>query len=288
MTGMCDRTVPVLLNPLMLELLNAATRSSGTGLSLSGETAVLGLQFRVEAGVSTVRQAGEPIQDRQVMRVEAVASSDIPGLLGGTVPLPVVEGLNARFYGRESSKEYQSLVLRIDEGAELQSILEEVRGLGADLSSRSRMAERLASLVFWVVILFVSLGGVVLALSAVNIGHTLLMVVEERRREFGVMMALGATRSTIRKMVLVESISIGAVGGILGVLCAVGLGELAEWGLRASIALPGLLPNSLLAFQSIWVTLSIGVALLFSVLGAWAPAFQASRVDPSVLFREER
>ena len=133
-----------------------------------------------------------------------MASSDIPGLLGGTVPLPVVEGLNARFYGRQYSRAYQALVLRIDEGAELQTVLDQVRSLGTDLSPRSKMAERLASLLFWVVTLFVALGGVVLVLSAVNIGHTLLMIVEERRREFGVLMALGASRSTVQKMVLLS------------------------------------------------------------------------------------
>ena len=67
-----------------------------------------------------------------------------------------------------------------------------------------------------------------------------------------------------------------------------GLGELAEWGLRNAVPLPGLLPDSLLAFQPVWVTLSICVGVLFAVLGAWGPAFQASRVDPAVLFREER
>ena len=63
-----------------------------------------------------------------------------------------------------------------------------------------------------------------MGLAAVNIAHTFFMLVYERKREIGLMRALGATRTDIRSMVLGEASFVGFTGGVLGA----GLGFLAS------------------------------------------------------------
>jgi len=118
-------------------------------------------------------------------------------------------------------------------------------------------------------------------MAAINITHTFLVIVSERRFEIGLMRALGATRSDIRRVVLGEAALIGLFGGLLGEALAYGASRLVN--LAASEALtqvpfkpddffnhdPGVLGGALL------------FSILFCALGAYVPAKRASEVDPA-------
>lgn len=117
----------------------------------------------------------------------------------------------------------------------------------------------------------------VLVVACVNLAGLLLARATVRRREIGVRLALGATRGRLIRMLLAESLLLGAVGGLLGfALAHVGAGLLLKFQppLPVPIALD-ITPNLRVAiFTSI---LSIGAGVLFGLL----PALQAS--SPSLL-----
>lgn len=124
---------------------------------------------------------------------------------------------------------------------------------------------------------------IALIISAFGIINTLLMSVNERTREFGMMKAIGASGTDIGKMVLAETVFITVSGGIIGTVAAIVGSSLIEGFVK------GMLPYSP---RGSLVSLNpelIGFALVFSVVlglicGLY-PAFRSSRLSPMEAIR---
>jgi putative ABC transport system permease protein len=102
--------------------------------------------------------------------------------------------------------------------------------------------------------------------GGIGISNTMFMSVLERRREIGVLKAIGATRSTILLIFVIESALIGAVGGIIGLA----LGWLVLLGVGA-IGVPYIIGIPQIAFAFLF---SVGVGVIAGLI----PALNASKV----------
>jgi ABC-type lipoprotein release transport system permease subunit len=125
----------------------------------------------------------------------------------------------------------------------------------------------------WLMTVF---GGAALLLTAVAIYGVISYSVEQRRREIGIRMALGAEAGNVRAMVVRD--------GMLPVLAGVGAGLVAAYALSNLLAatLFGVQPHDLGVFASVPLALTaVGLA------AAAVPAFRASRVAPTVALRQE-
>jgi len=111
-----------------------------------------------------------------------------------------------------------------------------------------------------------------------------LMIVRERAREFAVLRLVGASRSMLSRMALLESALCGLTGGIAGVaLAAIGIFSFSAL-IESSLGLPYLTP----AFSTM-LALAAGAVLLSAAVSALASAFAArrlSRVNPGTALRE--
>ena len=109
--------------------------------------------------------------------------------------------------------------------------------------------------------------------ALVGVVNTLLLSVGERRREFGLLRATGATRAQIHRMVLLEGVALAVVGATLGLIVGLALS-------RAAIV--PLAPLGLDSFRVPVVAIGlVGVlAVVVGVLAAVLPARWASRVAP--------
>jgi putative ABC transport system permease protein len=119
---------------------------------------------------------------------------------------------------------------------------------------------------------------IALIVGAVGVMNTILMSVFERIEEIGVLLAIGWKRSRIRRMILLESVTLGFLGGAIGCLLGVigtKLIQATPW-LRGKIEAditPGLLLVSLL------------VAIALGALGGFYPAWLGSRMSPANAMR---
>ncbi len=131
---------------------------------------------------------------------------------------------------------------------------------------RERLFARLAAL----------LGSITLALSAIGLYALLAYAVTRRTPEIGVRMALGADRSTVGWMILKQSLSLAAIGLMLGLAGAVA-------GTKAIESLLYDLP----AGDPATLGGAAAVMLVVSGIAAYLPARRAARVDPLVALRTE-
>ena len=100
--------------------------------------------------------------------------------------------------------------------------------------------------------------------------------VSQRRREFGVRMALGATAPDVLRLTLHQAGVLTAVGVGMGLLLAFVLGRIMSSALFGLISLE----------PWIFVTVSLALALV-SLAAAYAPARRSSRVDPATILRAD-
>ena len=91
-------------------------------------------------------------------------------------------------------------------------------------------------MIFVIRLLFLIISVAILVIAVINIGHNFFIQVSERRREIGIMRAVGATEADVQLIVLGEAAVIGVVGGLLGIGLALGIG--ATWNAFAEANIP--------------------------------------------------
>jgi len=173
-----------------------------------------------------------------------------------------------------------------DNEKNVRAIKKEIENFGMSAIS---VEERLGFLrtIFSVVEIGLSIfGAIALFVAGIGIANTLIMSIYERRREIGVMKALGATNAQVRFLFACEALIIGFAGGVAGFCVAALIGSIGNalaratiakyWGDCSFFAFPWYLPLGIIIFCSL-------VGLLAGVY----PASRAAKLDPIEALRSQ-
>lgn len=126
--------------------------------------------------------------------------------------------------------------------------------------------------------LFISSIAVIsLIVGGIGVMNIMLVSVTERTQEIGVRMAVGARRSDIKQQFLIEAIILCLVGGVIGILLALGIGKLID---MSSDQISVIFSVSSMVVA---VACSMSIGLIFGFL----PANNASKLDPVVALSRE-
>jgi putative ABC transport system permease protein len=130
-------------------------------------------------------------------------------------------------------------------------------------------------------------GSLALAIATLGIVNTLVMAILERRREIGVLKALGASDSDVQQLFFVEAGVMGLLGGILGVAAGWVLGRAITFGTNTYLARQNL--NSIqLTSVPWWLALAaLVIAVLVSLAAGLYPASRAAKLNPVDALRYE-
>jgi putative ABC transport system permease protein len=124
--------------------------------------------------------------------------------------------------------------------------------------------------------LLVAIAAVSLLVGGIGIMNIMFASVTERTREIGIRRAIGAKPRDIRLQFLIEAVALCLIGGLLGILAAVGGAFILESVFKARTAIP---PNAILIAFGI----STGVGTFFG----YYPAFKASKLNVIEALRYE-
>ncbi len=166
---------------------------------------------------------------------------------------------------------------------EVESLLRRRRGIkpseesNFDLSTADRLIAQFDSITATIGLIAIAISAIGLLVGGIGVMNIMLVSVTERTREIGIRKAVGATRGDIVFQFLIEAMTLTGIGGILGVILAVGVSYLI-------IALVPDLPASIPIWAIVTgLVVSVTVGLVF---GVW-PARKAAGLDPIEALRYE-
>ncbi len=157
-----------------------------------------------------------------------------------------------------------------------------VRGLAVNeednfvISKSDSIAEMLFKSLSQVNLFAVAIAFITLFGSAIGLMNIMLVSVAERTREIGVTKALGATSNVIRKQFLYEAIIISVMGGLIGVVAGMLLGNIMSILLSSPFYIPWF-----------WIIVGVSICGLVGLISGLYPAFKASKLDPIIALRYE-
>jgi ABC-type antimicrobial peptide transport system permease subunit len=257
----------------------------------------------IDAQFDEMMSGGISIVSRQKnLRVVGITESDpsagIGGFGGGRVfvPLQVAEQLHPaqandvqEFVrgGGSGKPSYAALTVRVKSPRDVPRVEDAVKSMGFQAFSLLDAAKSLR-LVFTVFDLFLGLfGSLALTVASLVIINTWVMAILERRREIGVLKALGATDRDVRSLFFAEAGAMGLFGGIAGVAMGWLIGQALTWGTTLYLRRQDL-PGVKISYVPWWLALSaIVFAVAVSLIAGLYPAGRAARLNPVEALRYE-
>jgi putative ABC transport system permease protein len=240
------------------------------------------------------------VSREQKLKIVGVADLDPESMRGPTrarvfLPLKLAESLHVILPTdlREISSAtndkpvYSSLSVRVKNPGQIQSVEDAVKKMGFNTFSILDASKSIQQF-FKVLDVFLGIfGSLALAVAFIGIVNTLVMAILERRREIGIMKAIGASDGDVKKLFFAEAGAMGILGGILGVALGWAIGQIINLGTNIYLRSQSFPPEH---FWSVpwWL---VAFALLFSFLVSLAaglyPASRAARLDPVQALRYE-
>jgi putative ABC transport system permease protein len=240
------------------------------------------------------------VSREQKLKIVGVADLDPESMRGPTrarvfLPLKLAESLHImqptdlREISNAASDKpvYSSLSVRVKNPSQIQTVEDAIKKMGFNTFSILD-ASRSIQQFFKVLDVFLGIfGSLALAVAFIGIVNTLVMAILERRREIGIMKAIGASDGDVKKLFFAEAGAMGILGGVAGVALGWAIGQVINLGTNIYLKSQSFPPEH---FWSVpwWL---VAFALLFSfgvsLAAGLYPAGRAARLDPVQALRYE-
>jgi putative ABC transport system permease protein len=204
--------------------------------------------------------------------------------------LQVVQQGDLRDVARSSAAEgtrYAALTIRASSPSAVAQIESSVTHMGFAAFSLIDVTRNLRTF-FAIFDMFLGIfGSLALAVASLGIINTLVMAILERRREIGVLKALGAADRDVRQLFFAEAGVMGLAGGVFGVLLGWAIGRAIQFATMIYLKRQGMNPPNIWSVPW-WLVLSaIAFAVVVSLASGIYPASRAARLDPVEALRYE-
>jgi putative ABC transport system permease protein len=220
-----------------------------------------------------------------------------PGGLGGVrmfLPLDFVDKLNAvqtsdlrSMVQSPNEQIYSSLTVKVNDPKNVTALEDSIKNMGYSAFSLFDAAQSLHRF-FAVLDTFLGIfGSLALAVASLGIINTLVMAILERRREIGVLKALGAADRDVRRLFFAEAGVMGLLGGAFGVFLGWAIGQIINFGTNVYLARQDFPPEHIWWVPWWLVAVAIGFSILVSLAAGLYPAARAAKLDPVQALRYE-
>jgi ABC-type antimicrobial peptide transport system permease subunit len=203
--------------------------------------------------------------------------------------LRVMQPSDVRDSMRGFSKQpsYSTISVRVKNPKQVDAVEQAIKKLGFNTFSILDATRSLRQF-FAVLDLFLGIfGSLALAVASIGIVNTLVMAILERRREIGIMKAIGASDGDVKKLFFAEAGAMGLLGGVVGVALGWTIGHIINLGTNIYLKRQALPPESFWSVPWWLVGAAIVFAFIVSLVSGLYPAARAARLDPVQALRYE-
>jgi len=272
--------------------LGAKTVASDAGQETPSET---------ERGPNSSAQGFSIVARQKDLRIVGIVQSEPESGFGGFhdtpvyIPLQMAETLRATqvsdlrevLQGPGNAKQYASLTVRVKNSAGVENVEARIKNMGFAAFSLYDTSRNLQLLFALLDLLLGIFGGLALAVATLGIVNTLVMAILERRREIGVLKALGAADADVKQLFFAEAGVMGLVGGVFGVALGWFIGRMLTWGTNFYLHRQNLPWVDVSAVPWWLVCGAIVFAVGVSLAAGIYPAARAAKLNPVEALRYE-
>jgi len=183
--------------------------------------------------------------------------------------------------------ELTHILVRLADPNDLDNAVAQLRGCDAGLAMNvvplAHVFHTIQSLVNSTRLLLGCIALVALLVAGTGVSNTILMAVAERRRDIGVMRAIGASRRDIFRLIWLETVQVCVTGAVLGVAAASLASHAVETWVRSRLPFA---PTDALIHWEWWiVAASLACAVILGSVAGFLPAWHAASVSPTTAIR---
>jgi putative ABC transport system permease protein len=211
----------------------------------------------------------------------------IPLQVAMTLRAAQVNDLRDIVRGTSSTPTFASLTVRAKSPAYVEALEASIKNMGFGAFSLLDASKSLGTFFFVLDSLLGIFSSLALFVATLGIVNTLVMAILERRREIGVLKALGASDRDVKQLFFFEAGVMGLFGGVLGAFLGWLIGRALTFGTNVYLHRRDL-PSVEITSVPWWLVLfAIGFAIAVSLVAGLYPASRAARLNPVEALRYE-
>jgi ABC-type antimicrobial peptide transport system permease subunit len=210
------------------------------------------------------------------------------------LPLALAESLDMVQAGElwstlrpSETKTYIALIVRVAKSKAVAQVEEDIKKQGFSTFSILDASKGITRFFTFLDLFLGIFGSLALAVASLGIVNTLVMAILERRREIGIMKALGASDGDVKRIFFFEAGSMGLLGGALGAGLGWTIGRVINFATNIYLQRQDIKPENFWVIPPWLVGAALAFSIFVSLFAGLYPASRAAKLDPVQALRHD-
>jgi len=182
---------------------------------------------------------------------------------------------------------YSSIKVQLKNTDSVEKVKSQIEFMGFKVSAVKDTVDQVNQFFQVFQIILISVGMISVIVATLGIFNTMTISLIEKTREVGLMKILGVKKIYIRRIFMAEALIIGLVGGSIGVISSIAIGQAINYMLYTMAVGSGNIAVNIMYFPILLVVLIMIVSVMVSLLAGLYPARRTTRISPLDALRYE-